>query len=169
MIVPVESLGREAIPRTLYLDMDGVLADFDRAYMERWGTNPKTEADSLVWSRIDGCHRFFRDMPPCEGAIEFFREVEYLQPIILTACPRTNYAQAAAEKRAWIRRHLSKTVMVLPVMGGINKPLFMHQPEDVLIDDYKKNIAAWEAAGGFGILHTDWDTTRVLLATGMEP
>lgn len=150
--------------RRLYLDMDGVLADFDRAYEERFGVHPKQHDDKIMWGNIDGCEDFWQAIPPCAGAIAFFVDVAHLNPTILTACPKTNYAPAARHKRAWIRRYIGEHVTVLPVMGGSNKPLFMHAPGDILIDDFRRNTEAWEAAGGVAILHRNWFDTRTALA-----
>lgn len=150
--------------RTLYLDLDGVMADFDGAFPSVFGLDHRDLADDTMWMHINGHPTFFRDLPPMAGAIEFFRSVERLKPVILTACPKTNYAHVAAQKRAWVREHLSATCWVLPVMGGTNKPLFMHNAGDILVDDYARNCQAWEAAGGVAIQHRgDWHCTNILL------
>jgi len=99
------------------------------------------------------------------GAVEFFHSIHHLNPVILTACPKSNYPLAAMQKRQWVREHLSATCLVLPVLGGRHKPLFMHQPGDVLIDDFKDNCDAWTAAGGVAIRHAgDWAVTRHALS-----
>lgn len=49
--------------------------------------------------------------------LEFFRSVEHLNPVILTACPESNYPRVAAQKGAWVRERLSQTRVVLPVLG----------------------------------------------------
>lgn len=151
--------------RTLYVDLDGVMADFDGAFPAVFGLDHRSLADEEMWGHINSHASFFRDLPPMAGAIEFFRSIEHLNPVILTACPKSNYAHVAAQKRAWVREHLSQTCLVLPVMGGRHKPLFMHQPGDILIDDWGKNCAAWTEAGGVAIKHEgDWAETRVALA-----
>jgi Zn finger protein HypA/HybF involved in hydrogenase expression len=151
--------------RTLYVDLDGVMADFDGAFPAVFGLDHRSLADEEMWGHINSHASFFRDLPPMAGAIEFFRSIEHLSPVILTACPKSNYAHVAAQKRAWVREHLSQTCLVLPVMGGRHKPLFMHQPGDVLIDDWGKNCAAWTEAGGVAIKHeSDWDQTRAALS-----
>jgi hypothetical protein len=114
-----------------------------------------------MWQVINAHESYFLDMPTCVGAVKFFREIEKFSPIILTACPRTNYANAAMQKRQWVRKHLSENVTVLPVIGGHNKWLFMHAPGDILIDDYEKNLKPWRKAGGRGILHTNFPSTLV--------
>ena len=154
--------------RRLYLDLDGVMADFDAAFPVVFGLDHKSMADAAMWEKINAHPSFFRDLPPCPGARDFFHEIEHLSPIILTACPRTNYAKVAGQKREWVRANLSRELTVLPVMGGRNKPLFMHAAGDVLIDDWEKNTLAWTAAGGLSILHRDWHETRSALANAIE-
>lgn len=154
--------------RRLFLDLDGVMADFDAHFPAVFGLDHKSLADEAMWERINAHPSYFLDMPVCEGAKYFFHSVEDFDPIILTACPRTNYAHVARQKRQWVRKHLSGEILVLPVLGGHNKPLFMHRAGDILIDDFEKNIEAWEKAGGLGILHRDFDSTMKALMGAME-
>ena len=140
------------LPR-LYLDLDGVMADFDGAFPAVFGLDHRSLADEEMWARIN-CHAsFFRDLPLMPGALEFYDSIMHLNPTILTACPKTNYAHVAGQKRAWVQHHLGRDVTVLPVLGGYNKPLFMHSPGDILIDDWGKNCDAWRKAGGVAIKH----------------
>lgn len=148
----------------IYLDLDGVMADFDAHFPATFGLDHRSMADGAMWEKINAHPSFFYDLPPCPGALEFFREVLHLQPIVLTACPRTNYQNAARQKRKWVREHLSPEITVLPVMGGHNKPLFMHRAGDILIDDFVKNADAWDASGGRAILHRGFDGTRKALS-----
>lgn len=146
--------------RKLYLDLDGVMADFDAHFPALFGVDHREMLDDDMWSTINTHPSYFADMPVCPGALEFFEEIRHLEPIILTACPKSNYAHVARQKRAWVRRHLSVDCIILPVMGGKNKGLFMHAPGDVLIDDYERNCDAWRAEGGVAIMHRTFDGTR---------
>ena len=155
--------------RRLYLDLDGVLADFDAAFPSVFGLDHRSMADDEMWGKINAHPSFFRDLPLCVGAYEMFWALAAIaQPIILTACPRARYAEVAAQKRAWVFAHFGKSFTVLPVMGGHNKPLFMHSPGDVLVDDFRKNCDAWTSAGGSAVLHRGPVTTvaevRALMA-----
>lgn len=147
----------------VYLDLDGVMADFDAHFPALFGVDHKSMLDDDMWSTINGHPSYFRDMPPCPGAKEFYRSIEWLTPIILTACPKSNYPHVARQKREWVREHLSTTCQVLPVMGGSSKPLFMQSPGDILIDDFERNTKAWQLEGGFAILHKDFKTTTKAL------
>lgn len=139
----------------LYLDLDGVMAGFDEHFIEYFKVNHKEELnDAQLWELINSYPDFFLNLPVMQGAKEFFSTLSAWFPdlTILTACPKTNYAIVAKQKRQWVQKHLGD-YRVLPVLGGRNKALFMHKPGDVLIDDFEKNIKSWNDNNGFGILH----------------
>ena len=147
----------------LYLDLDGVMADFDTFFVSEFGVASDKLDDPTLWKWINGHGSFFRNLPLCEGAIEFFEAVKHLNPTILTACPKTNYTVAATQKRQWVYEHLSQDVTVIPMLGGKNKAMFMHSPGDVLIDDFEKNCIPWREHGGVAIQHKDFVTTWTAL------
>lgn len=149
--------------RRLYLDLDGVMADFDAHFPALFGVDHRDMLDDDMWAKINGAPSYFRDMPMCPGAREFFELVRHLEPIVLTACPKSDYANVARQKREWVREHLSKGTTVLPVMGGRNKALFMHQPGDVLVDDLDRNCTVWAEAGGAAILHRNFVVTANMI------
>ncbi len=144
---------------TLYLDLDGVFADFELHFLEYFGIRHDSVSDEEMWKMINGYPQFFANLPLMPGAATFYQLVRWRDPIVLTACPRSNYANVARLKRQWARKHLDTDIYVLPVLGGKNKALFMHMPGDILIDDFEKNIRAWNEEGGRGILHKDFNTT----------
>lgn len=143
--------------RTLFVDLDGVLADFDGGFESLFRMTPheccEVYGRSEMWRLIDSRGTFFQDLPEFEGTHRFYRQISYQHPIILTACPSSNYESVATQKRNWVRSQFGLEVAVLPVPDAKSKPYFMHRPGDILIDDYPKNIERWEAAGGVGILH----------------
>lgn len=146
--------------RRLYIDLDGVMADFDKYFIQEFGVESNKLDDPTLWKWINGHGNFFSNLPLCEGALEFFRSVKHLNPTILTACPKTNYQVAAVQKRQWVYKHLSEDTTVIPMLGGKNKVLFMHSPGDVLIDDYEKNCIPWREHGGIAIQHKNFTLTR---------
>jgi hypothetical protein len=154
------------MPR-IYLDLDGVMADFDAHFPALFKQDHRELPDAAMWGYINNHPTYFLDMPMCPGALDFWKKIENLHPIILTACPKTNYERAAKQKRQWVYKHLGR-VTTLPVLGGKNKALFMHSPGDVLIDDFRSNIKAWEKNDGVGILHRDFGQTRDRLAQVLE-
>ena len=152
----------------LFLDLDGVLADFDSGFAALYAGERRGLPDAELW-RIVGTHPdFFDALTPMTDALDLFEAVRHLDPIILTACPRSLYEWACIGKSRWVGRVLGAEIRVITVKGGRNKPLHMTGPGDVLIDDWAVNIAAWEKAGGVGIHHVDaTGSLRALAACGI--
>jgi len=144
----------------IYLDLDGVLADFDTHFKEYFGANPNDFSDDEMWKMINGYDQFYANLPLMPGAKTLFQVLfNRFDVTILSACPRSNYKNAAMQKRQWVRTNLSTDVTVIPMMGGVNKGLFMHEAGDILIDDMEKNCVAWEELGGVAIQHKSVDET----------
>ena len=158
--------------RQLFLDLDGVFADFDGGFPAMFGFDHREAGDEVMWKTIDEYGTFFRDLPACAGSLEFFETVRHLSPIILTACPRENYdkfVDIANQKKAWVREHLGDVQMIF-APGGRSKPLYMRNPGDILIDDFESNIQRWSEAGGTGIHHTgDFAPTYYTLYGALWP
>lgn len=152
----------------LYIDLDGVMADFDKYFLQEFGIESNKLDDSTLWKWINSHGNFFLNLPLCEGAIDFFKRIEHLKPTILTACPKSNYVTAAIQKRQWVYKHLSKDITVIPMLGGKNKCLFMHSPGDILIDDFEKNCIPWREHGGIAIQHKNFVDTNKQIANIFE-
>lgn len=138
--------------RTIYLDLDGVMADFDTHFRNEFGWLPNDDLTDEHWTALHAKGDFFLSMPLKADAERLFKGLPRL-PVILTACPKTKYQEVARQKRQWCRKHIGDNVIVLPILGGHNKPMFMHQMGDILIDDFGKNCRAWDAEGGVSIKH----------------
>lgn len=149
--------------RRIYLDLDGVMANLEAGLDDLFGPDRdrKEPITNVGWKKILAEDGFFLKLPAMKGAYEFFNSIDSPTLSILTACPHTRYEDIAKQKVAWVRKHLSEDVVVLPVHMSDAKPLFMNKPGDILIDDYGKNCRAWEEAGGVAIKHEgiDFDTT----------
>lgn len=143
--------------KRLFYDLDGVFADFDGHFPQTFGV--EIPNDNQMWKMINDHGEFFSTMPLFPDSKDFFEDTKHLDPIFLTAASKSNYHHIAKQKRQWTRIQLTTQHLILPVPSGKDKPLFMHAPGDVLIDDHLPNIEAWNAAGGFGILHRDFEET----------
>lgn len=138
----------------LYLDCDGVLADFDAAFEALFGHAPmayeKRKGSEIFWRDIKSeSPNFYRDLPLMPDAMELFSAVEHLRPIILTGCPRGGWAEM--QKLQWAKAHFPGIPMV--VCMSRDKRDYC-QPGDRLIDDRLHYADLWEDAGGIFIHHT---------------
>lgn len=169
----------EAAKAMIYLDMDGVLADFDRGvqemcHMKSSSQNGKPDPayDDRMWEAIRAVGHFYGKLELMPGAKEMFDRIYGAYGSrceILTGIPKPHRAifTAGEDKLEWTRRLLSDTIRV-NVVQRREKILFCAGPESVLIDDREKTILEWRARGGTGILHTGpEDTLARLSALGL--
>ena len=142
----------------IYLDMDGVLADFE-GYA--YGVCPewKTEIEKKNWGRFGSELELFAKLSPMTDALELYHgcvEVAGDKNLvqILTALPnRADFKHAAKDKIDWARKYISPDIRVHFGPYAQDKQYHQQHPYDVLIDDKELNIAQWENAGGIGIVH----------------
>lgn len=151
----------------IFVDLDGVMADFEAYFETHYGFRHDSVDDAVMWHHINSHPNFFGSLPLMPGAANMFREIVRMTgelPFILTACPKEEYAKHAIAKIDWVHEFIDPDLHVLPVMGGKNKALFMKAEGDVLIDDFEKNLKPWVARGGIAIHHTSPEKTISELA-----
>lgn len=136
----------------LFVDMDGVLADFDSGYEREFGVRPSKGTDNVDWKRVAQRRDFYRDLPPMPDFLELWEGVAPYQPIILTGVP-ASVREASDNKRAWVDRHIGSFQRVIGCPSR-DKCLHMTSPGDILIDDWDKYRDLWIARGGRWITHT---------------
>ena len=149
--------------RQLYLDCDGVLADFDRGAERVLGLPPAVfearHGRARFWDRLAQAPEFFFHLPLMPRATELFAAVRHLHPIILTGLPRGNWA--AAQKVRWAAQHFPGTKIITCLAVDKRK----HCADgDVLVDDTLKYRQRWEDAGGVFIHYRDVDQVLEELA-----
>ena len=147
----------------IFLDMDGVVADFVRhirnlniPYNNQWGQPRETwTAETLAGEEIKerAMHTpgFWRDIPEMDGALELYQAVHQFKPFFLTAKPREHSEPwIGREKLDWVRDHLDPefpTHRMIVCNIGSKGPYA--RPGYVLIDDdLKRNGKEWTEAGG---------------------
>jgi 5'(3')-deoxyribonucleotidase len=136
----------------LFLDCDGVLADFDRSARELLGMSPKQfiarHGRGTFWKRLAGARNFYGALPEMPDARLLFDAVKHLEPTILTGLPLGKWA--APQKMEWAAEHFPG-VPIITCMAA-DKHRHMH-PGDVLVDDREKHRGAYEAAGVVFVHH----------------
>lgn len=138
----------------LFLDVDGVMADFDTAAEQLFGLPPrKAEADlgtPRFWVDLKSAPGgFFRTLPLMPGARELYEAVKHLNPRFLTGCPEGNWAQE--QKLDWRDQNFPGVPMIC--CDSKDKREHMTGVGDVIVDDWPKYRTLWEDYGGVFILH----------------
>jgi 5'(3')-deoxyribonucleotidase len=142
--------------RTIFIDMDGVVADFD-AYAQSilgYSTTGGKRYPLEDWAKISANPRFYYELETCrfadvlvDACLELSNDVKFL-----TAIPRANDVPwSFTDKVLWAQERWPN----IPVwFGPYSHDKHLHcSPGDVLIDDRDDNINDWNRAGGIGILH----------------
>ena len=149
---------------TVYLDMDGVLADFfggvEKMYgVEHWKqlTNDKTkDLKKEVIDRITGTD-FFATLPKFTSADELIDMVKKFTGgkfSINTSPLRGDHENSGKYKKVWISNNIEQPdeIIVTGRKEAYAKDKGTGTP-NILIDDRPINIQKWQAAGGYGILY----------------
>ena len=151
----------------IYLDMDGVIADFDKKYKELYNIAPK---DADTYKTFD---KFFTTfiaerqfakldlMPDALLLIDYLKSLSVPTEILSSTSSEKRDAEIREQKVEWLHKH-NLTFPINLVPGKRLKRNFSN-PNSILIDDTAQNIDQWRAEGGVGILHTDAMTTIGIL------
>ena len=144
--------------KQLFLDCDGVLADFDTGAEQILGMSvdrfQRRYNPGLFWDKLRRAPDFYANLPLLPGAQRLFDAVKHLDPVILTGLPRGDWA--APQKQRWAQQHFPGTKVITCMAVDKRK----HAKEgDVLVDDTLKHRHLWEEAGGIFIHHHDVDRT----------
>lgn len=142
----------------IYCDMDGVLVDFDKAFLNFSGYTPqkfdskygRAEFNKLLLTTPES---YWANMNWLTGGYDVWKFIKKYDPTILSSPVETPACKIG--KRKWCASHLGSSVPVI-----LFKDKFKYATQySILIDDYTNKISAWTAAGGIGILHTSAGST----------
>lgn len=121
--------------QNLYLDMDGVLANFQQG-LDKYPNNPQP------WITEKN---FFRNLKPINTPkIELQILAKQYEIFILTKVETRDTQDRANDKKIWIQEHLPfiKPENVIIVPYHHNKVDYIKEV-GILVDDYKVNLIEW--------------------------
>ncbi len=186
-IFEVESKVSNTMPQ-LFLDMDGVQADFFTQWA-RWHGAKKgvplerykeigdkaAREESIAMLQAEGpefVYKFFATLPVLDGFPELLRWIKTnkIPCVILSAplrSPPTDKKKeithaSIAGKKDWLARHNPGLPEIFDGNKGQKKYANPHGTPNVLVDDHKKYMEAWAAAGGIPVLHR-WMNTQATI------
>ena len=155
-------LNEKVMDYKVYVDMDGVVADFDQRFVDLSGMLPREfEAKygkNAFWEFIDEGDnklKFWVGIPQMSDAQQLIDFVSKYDYEMLTAPSLKK--QSLMGKGLWMINQTKKGLFPskpkVNYKSAKNKKDFA-APNHILIDDKASTIDSWNAAGGIGILHT---------------
>jgi len=159
----------------IYLDMDGVLADFFAEYAKLAGVTsgnyrdiPPAKEDPTL-NKMVGTD-FFARLPKFSTADSLVQlALSYVPYYNICSSPlRGDHANSEVHKRAWIKNHLSPQPKDIIITG--QKERYAVNPDgspNILIDDRGTNIVAWRSRGGIGIKYQADEDSLDKVAQGL--
>lgn len=156
--------------KKIYVDMDGVLANFEKKWVEINGFDPemthkhKTQRKEQFRDFVKN-HEFavLDPMPDMEVLVDYLNDkLHDIPKEILSSTARDEYFETLSQQKGiWLKKHdIDWKENFVP--GKKHKYKYAEKGY-VLIDDDRQNIEDWNKAGGIGILHRDALTTIALL------
>ena len=158
----------------IYLDMDGVLADFFSEYAKLAGVSdyrdiPPAKQDPTL-NKMVGTD-FFSRLPKFPTADSLVKLVlKYVKSYGICSSPlRGDFKNSEQHKRIWIKKHLNpQPAEVIITNQKERHAVNSDGSPNILIDDRGVNIVAWRSRGGIGIKYQADEDSLDKVATALE-
>ena len=163
--------------RKIYLDMDGVIADFNKGYREMNDMEPREAEKHKKFDHFfdefiaAGKFASLDLMPGVRDLITFLNFI-YLNrsiptEILSSTASQDRFDEVSRQKKIWLQKHgISFTPNFVP--GKRFKYQFA-TPDSIIIDDTLSVIEEWRKAGGIAIWHKEVPTTLAQLKMYVDP
>lgn len=147
-------------PKVILLDMDGVCCDFVGAVCKLFGRDPAEVSSwnisddlgvspSVFWTAINSRgSTFWETLKPLPWFEELYKTCTEIAPTCFCSAP-TRSPNCVAGKLAWLQARFGDTFR--DYIFTARKEL-LARPGVLLIDDRRKNVERFLAAGGDGVL-----------------
>lgn len=155
----------------VFLDMDGVLADFQGAACKAHNKLPPAELAASgtwkpgdwdmptvfgmnkekFWRKIDEAPDFWAGLPALRDIKALFDLAQQLAPVARILTTPHGHASSYSGKWDWRQHHIPPAIKLCMVESSADKAL-LARPGRLLIDDSDENVDAFRAAGGSAIL-----------------
>jgi hypothetical protein len=152
---------------TIYIDMDGVIADFSKRYKEKFHVTPEETRNNKEFNNYfdkfisDGEFSTLDLMPDATELLNFVSELDTPKEILSSTARPQNHGMIAPQKQMWLNKHnIHYKANFVP---GKSLKYKYATSNSIIIDDTQSVIDDWNKAGGIGILHTNAESTIAIL------
>lgn len=136
----------------IFLDIDGVLADFDAHIAHH---NVKRPNGKFDYAKMD--FNWWATIPVFDGAAAFYEECAKITDTKFLTGPMVS-VDCFQGKAHWIAHKFlhqkGKWALTDLIIMHSKKKQLLAAPNRILVDDILENVERWRKAGGIGIHHT---------------
>lgn len=151
----------------IYLDMDGVIADFSKRYQELFNMTPqrsdRTKQFGGFFNEFIKTKQFatLDMMPDAKVLLNYLKTIEVPVEILSSTAREDRHQEIAEQKDVWLDKH--EIHYVRNFVPGKNLKYKFADPSSIIIDDTQSVIDDWKNAGGVAIHHKDALSTISIL------
>lgn len=145
----------------IYVDMDGVLTDFDKQLKATAGIK-----NGRDWEKKHGADAFWTEIK--KGGLEFWSKMPWMKDgkqlwnyikdknVAVLSAPAKTIPDSKKGKKMWVKNNLGNAKLILAQAADKQK---YASPTSILIDDFDRNISQWKASNGIAIHHKNASDT----------
>lgn len=152
----------------IYVDMDGVIANFDKRYTEKFAVSSQSTRSNRSFDHYfkqfvdDREFASLEPMPDAHLLLRFLQTRDIPKEILSSTAREEHHAAISEQKSEWLQKqNIDYKQNFVP--GKRHKASFA-TPNSIIIDDTLSVIVDWEKAGGIGILHRNAVSTIAMLS-----
>ena len=142
----------------IYLDMDGVIADFEAGYRQAFDRDCNEDDPFTVQQTCISMPNFFRTLPVIERGRNLFNQLHKKYDVIFLTTPMEGMEYCKSDKATWLQENFPGSTLIF----SDNKADYADSSHSILIDDMGYNLDLFADAGGTALNFTRLSNDEIM-------